>query len=33
VDDVMSTGATVDAAARALRLGGAESVRVLVLAS
>lgn len=33
VDDVMSTGGTVDAAARALRVAGAEEVRVIVLAS
>ncbi|MDG2149156.1 MAG: phosphoribosyltransferase family protein [Planctomycetota bacterium] len=32
VDDVMSTGATVDAAARALGLAGAQAVFVLVLA-
>ena len=33
IDDVMSTGATVDAAARALSVAGARTVRVLVLAS
>lgn len=33
VDDVMSTGATMDAAARALLVAGARSIRVLVLAS
>ncbi|MCA9547118.1 MAG: hypothetical protein KC613_22105, partial [Myxococcales bacterium] len=32
VDDVITTGATVDAAARALRQGGAERVRVLAAA-
>lgn len=33
VDDVLSTGATADACARALRLGGALSVRVVALAT
>jgi predicted amidophosphoribosyltransferase len=32
VDDVATTGATVSAAARALRAGGAEQVRALTAA-
>lgn len=32
IDDVMTTGSTVDACARALKKGGAEEVRVITLA-